>query len=219
MTKTLQNSLISPPFEDDDRFTALPGNFFDPGMISREHDGSFTVDGDFNFTTELESLDPNILEHSQLRSRPTEQQPHQNCKTPFTPISADSPSRVFQQPMVASVEVRGKTALHLGSEKGHSTILKILLNNGAQVDAVDGHGRTALHYGVENGHTEVVNLLLSFGADPKLADSGGLSVLHVAVNAGREDIVQLLVERGVDVNSRAPTSRRDVASVGKLQDC
>jgi ankyrin repeat protein len=52
------------------------------------------------------------------------------------------------------------TALHLAASNGHTAIVMLLLQNGAQINAMDERGRTALHCAGEAGHIDVVRLLL-----------------------------------------------------------
>lgn len=92
------------------------------------------------------------------------------------------------------------TPLHVCSRMGNQKILEILLQNGADINAVDGEGRTALHYGAQSGHEEVVRALLKQKADPSILDHQGMSVMHVAVVNSQERIVILLLEAGVDPN-------------------
>ena len=57
---------------------------------------------------------------------------------------------------------RGRTALHLSSIRGTDDMMRLLLENGADVSAIDFHGNTPLHY---CGHIETIQCLLEFGSD------------------------------------------------------
>ncbi|KOC09055.1 hypothetical protein AFLA70_189g002451 [Aspergillus flavus AF70] len=96
----------------------------------------------------------------------------------------------------------GKTTLHICAEKGHTNVLRFLLDHGAELDATDFAGRTALHYATTRGHTDSVSVLLEQGADTELADEFGRTPLHVAVELGYEAVVRLLVREGADPNAR-----------------
>ncbi|MBU0513672.1 MAG: ankyrin repeat domain-containing protein, partial [Proteobacteria bacterium] len=101
----------------------------------------------------------------------------------------------------------GVTPLHLAagtlySDLGRSecctTVMELLLDNGAEIDTVDFSGNTALHYAVEIGHTEIVRLLTSKGAEVDTVGHSGNTVLHYAVERGHTEIVRLLMSNGAD---------------------
>jgi ankyrin repeat protein len=49
---------------------------------------------------------------------------------------------------------RGRTALHLATEEGHGTVVRLLLESGANINAEKGEvGRTALKLAAEKGYT------------------------------------------------------------------
>lgn len=49
----------------------------------------------------------------------------------------------------------GKTALQVASHQGHFTVVKLLLQHGAQVNASDKDGDTCLHYAAFGNQPEV----------------------------------------------------------------
>ena len=57
------------------------------------------------------------------------------------------------------------TALHLASLEGHLNIVKILLENGADLHDQDASRKTALHWSCENGHLEVVKHIIHIGVN------------------------------------------------------
>lgn len=58
----------------------------------------------------------------------------------------------------------GRSALSWASKNGHETIVRILLENGADVEARDGASRTALSYAAEKGYEGIERLLCKTGA-------------------------------------------------------
>ncbi|EAY12043.1 hypothetical protein TVAG_038900 [Trichomonas vaginalis G3] len=48
--------------------------------------------------------------------------------------------------------------------KGNTSIVKILLSHGADVNAIDSYRKTALDYAKENGNEKIEKLLISHGA-------------------------------------------------------
>lgn len=55
----------------------------------------------------------------------------------------------------------GKTALQVASHQGHFAVVKLLLQNSAQVNASDKDGDTCLHYAAFGNQPEVNNILVS----------------------------------------------------------
>lgn len=94
--------------------------------------------------------------------------------------------------------LRRKTPLHVCSENGNHKIVEILLQGGADINALDPEGRSALHYGAQGGHDEVVKLLLKRRAKTDVLDDRGVSVVHAAVANNHESIVFLLLEAGIN---------------------
>jgi ankyrin repeat protein len=56
------------------------------------------------------------------------------------------------------------TPLLYAAENGHEAVVKLLLEQGAELETKDLDGRTPLSRAVENGHEAVVKLLVEKGA-------------------------------------------------------
>ncbi|KAG8448223.1 hypothetical protein GDO86_015354 [Hymenochirus boettgeri] len=74
----------------------------------------------------------------------------------------------------------GYTALHEACARGWTDILKILLDNGANVNCSAQDGTRPIHDAVVNDNLETVWLLLSYGADPTLATYSGQTPIKLA---------------------------------------
>ncbi|CEP01139.1 hypothetical protein PBRA_008451 [Plasmodiophora brassicae] len=84
------------------------------------------------------------------------------------------------------------TALHLDAakydddERSDGTgIVTLLIDHGADVDAVDGGGSTPLHYAAQYGRTDIVEELLKSGANINRQNKQGRTPLHEAANWNR----------------------------------
>ena len=73
---------------------------------------------------------------------------------------------------------------------------RLLLDNGADVNAVGPRGRTALHYAAAAGHLALMDVLLDAGADAALTEETGATPLGLARAAGKTAAVRLLKRRG-----------------------
>ena len=49
--------------------------------------------------------------------------------------------------------------LHLAAHKGHVDVVKVLIQNGADVNTVTENKWTALHHSAKHGHVDVVKVL------------------------------------------------------------
>ena len=93
--------------------------------------------------------------------------------------------------------------------------MKLLLENGADVNAQDWHNCTALHYASKSGHLEAVKLLLENGANPNIqanpyeqdfpddefGDKIGTALI-LASQKGHLEIVKLLLKNEADINAK-----------------
>ncbi|KAF8249164.1 hypothetical protein K440DRAFT_660423 [Wilcoxina mikolae CBS 423.85] len=58
------------------------------------------------------------------------------------------------------------SALHMASWAGYESVIRLLLDLGAEIDATDLNGRTASELAIERGHEATVQLLSDLGAEP-----------------------------------------------------
>jgi ankyrin repeat protein len=91
------------------------------------------------------------------------------------------------------------------------TIVKFLLDNGADVNAKGGFQSYALLVASKQGHEEIVQLLIERDADVNAVNPRRHNALMEASSSGHTRIVKLLLERGVDVNARGALGRNALA--------
>lgn len=79
------------------------------------------------------------------------------------------------------------------------TIVRLLLQAGADPNAPDDDGLSPLHHGAENSNPMVVTHLLDAGADLNARDNDGYTALHwAAAQSGNGRVVKVLLDRGAD---------------------
>lgn len=90
------------------------------------------------------------------------------------------------------------TPLHAAADSGNIEGVKLLMDNGCDVNERDSLGKTALHYAVACDSTDVVKLLIEKGGDVNAAGSDGMVPLH---NVRSDRMVRILVRKGADVKA------------------
>jgi len=99
---------------------------------------------------------------------------------------------------VEQLNIEGKSALMLAVAQPE--VVNLLLENGADRDAVDPFGWTAVHHAVWQQCAESVRLLLQAEAAVNVRDREGRTPLTLALESGFEDI-QPLLSHGAAVSS------------------
>ena len=87
-------------------------------------------------------------------------------------------------------------AMHYKSIQ-HTEIIKLLIANGADVNAKNKDERTPLHDATSKERAEQ---LVTNGADVNAKDMFGKTPLHYAARSGQKEIVELLIAKGADMN-------------------
>lgn len=101
----------------------------------------------------------------------------------------------------------GISPFHLALRGRSLRTVKMLLENGADIEALSNRGETALHFSVKNVDQDVLKFILDLGVPIESSDVHGFSVLHYAAALGRPESCRFLLERGAVVNRRC--SRTD----------
>lgn len=97
----------------------------------------------------------------------------------------------------------GFTALHLAAFFGHREVARLLLNNGADSEAISNNemGARPLHSAAVSRDTGVAFLLIEHGAEVNSRQQGGWTPLHAAAHNGDVGLVSALVSAGAEVDA------------------
>jgi ankyrin repeat protein len=90
------------------------------------------------------------------------------------------------------------TSLHKAIECGFVECARVLLANGAAVNAIDEYDQTPLHQSAMLSHADFTTMLLAHGADVHARSKSGCTPLHLASHAGSLPNIEVLLEGGGD---------------------
>jgi ankyrin repeat protein len=122
----------------------------------------------------------------------------------------------------------GATPFLRAAQSGDVTLMKLLLERGADPRIATAHGVTALEVasgiGWVEGITfqwspeqslEAVRMCLNAGIDVNIADDEGRTALHGAAHKGRTDVIQFLEDHGANLEAHDKGSRDTFAGAMK----
>src|SRR5689334_2838325 len=110
-------------------------------------------------------------------------------------------------------------ALNRAALNGQLEVVKLLLENGANVNGQGKNGNTPLNCAIENLNPELIKYLLENGANVNARDESGVTPLHLAIDIEAEHarslydngdldsspsirITNILIDAGADVNAK-----------------
>ena len=97
----------------------------------------------------------------------------------------------------------GLTALHYAANKGNIPLLKLLIENGANVDAVTNLGQNLMHMAAEgNQPSMLIYLITEQHLSAQSVDENGSTPLHWACYSGAEEAVNFLLNLNVNINDQ-----------------
>lgn len=93
------------------------------------------------------------------------------------------------------------TPLSAACQHGRLTIVRTLLELGADANTHPTGKRSPLRFAVDHGHTAIVSELIAHGADSSATDMYGWTALHTAAQLGHVAIAAALAAHGANVNA------------------
>ena len=107
-----------------------------------------------------------------------------------------------QQEQQAVLEKAGAYSLHDAASKDAYEAAKVLLKQGADINAQDKHGWTPLHHAAWNNAAATAEVLLKQGADIHAANKNGWTPLHWGALNNAANTAKVLLNSGADVNAK-----------------
>jgi ankyrin repeat protein len=93
------------------------------------------------------------------------------------------------------------TPLHSAAATGRYEIVKILIEQGMEVNKKDYGGYTPLHWATQERHLNVINLLIEMGGEIESKDENGATPLYIAASEGYTEIVEYYIAKNANVDS------------------
>lgn len=113
--------------------------------------------------------------------------------------------------LVNAFSPEGFTALH--GNLNHTGIVELLLENGADINAVlkNDFGATPLQSALAMGWTDTAKLLIARNANVNCRSNGGFTPLHEATSNGQLEVARSLLEHGANVNAKDDSGKTPLA--------
>ncbi len=86
----------------------------------------------------------------------------------------------------------GRRALNWAAQFNHPDVIRILLKNGAMIDAQNKTGFTALHHAAENGSLESAKVLLDMGANTNIINNSGNKPSETARSNNHPEVAAMI---------------------------
>jgi ankyrin repeat protein len=130
------------------------------------------------------------------------------------------PDYPWRKPQLDLVLKEDISPLYYAALTGLYESVRILLEQGVDINSKGRRGGTALQAASAQGHAQIVQLLIDQGADINAQEGYYGSALQAASSKGRIEIVQLLIHRGADINAQGEehdSALQEASSHGHIQ--
>ena len=160
-----------------------------------------------------------FLEMLKVEPNNNYQQSHQeNIVLPNAPHKAKESIILIAK--TTAQKVKGWTPLHTAAEFGHLEASRLLIEEGAEVNAVDSEGDTPLHMAAYGGNAKVVESLIQVGAEVDARNQLNVTPLQKAAYFGRIEALKILINNGAILGARnnaGYTAADSAANGGHIQ--
>ena len=109
--------------------------------------------------------------------------------------------------LIDATNSEGMTLLQVATAKQDESIVRALLERGADVNVRDKNGNTPLQIAASGGNTNLVMLLIATGADVNSRADNGQTPLFAAVTSSQKEVVELLMQHGAHLDATDANGR------------
>jgi hypothetical protein len=114
---------------------------------------------------------------------------------------ADKKLREILDNGINTQDENGSTALSNASHDGENDLVKLLIENNADIELTDKYGFTPFMVAAYNGHMKIVKMLHDNGADIDKQNDNGNTALSLSCDFGQIRSVKLLMDYGANPNT------------------
>ena len=128
---------------------------------------------------------------------------HLTPESSLSPEEKSKNEKIFNDFINAKTETEYLTALHYASYRGNIKIIKLLIENNADVNALSYNGLNMLHKAAQgNQPSAIVYFNKKYNMRLDSPDNDQLNALHLAAISGMDNSVTFLLSLGIDPNIR-----------------
>ena len=111
--------------------------------------------------------------------------------------------KIFKDFINAKTDGDNLTALHYASFRGNIKVIKLLIENFAEINALSSHGLNMIHKAAQgNKPSAIIYFNKKYNMDLKDLEENQMNALHLATISGMDNSVIFLLSLGLDPNIR-----------------
>lgn len=145
----------------------------------------------------------------------------ENNKPELITAVAQAVSAEVMKKLVTSSNVHQTTPLHVAVHNNYDEVVKLLLQHGADPNAVDEDANTPLHRAATIGQNRIVDMLMGAGASAAKSDGNGTTAVHLAALNGHNTVLATLARHGADLAAPNELGQTPLicACIGGYSEC